>query len=87
MDQTTVASIYLGSVGGSEIDLRALLMLVEYTTFPTNKKPTNVGLDESFYMKFFKCPVNNPTEGANQKYPPTNQNYNLLNQLIHHHLL
>jgi hypothetical protein len=44
MDQTTVASIYLGSVGGSEIDLRALLMLVEYTTFPTNKKPTNVGL-------------------------------------------
>jgi len=48
MDQTTVASIYLGSVGGSEIDLRALLMLVEYTTFPTNKKPTNVGLDNKW---------------------------------------
>jgi len=31
MDQTTVASIYLGSVGDSETYLRALLMLVEFT--------------------------------------------------------
>jgi hypothetical protein len=37
MDQTTVASIYLGSVGGPETYLRALLMLLEYTTFSTNK--------------------------------------------------
>ena len=35
MDQTTVASIYLGSVGGSETYLRTLLMLLEYTTFST----------------------------------------------------
>ena len=54
MDQTTVASIYLGSVGGSEIDLRALLMLVEYTTFPTNKKPTNVGLDVVKRVELFQ---------------------------------
>jgi hypothetical protein len=31
MDQATVASIYLGSVGGPETYLRALLMLVEFT--------------------------------------------------------
>ena len=43
MDQTTVASIYLGSVGGPETNLRALLMLLEYTTFPTNKKPQECG--------------------------------------------
>jgi hypothetical protein len=43
MDQTTVASIYLGSVGDSETYLRALLMLLEYTTFSTNKKPWVTG--------------------------------------------
>jgi len=44
MDQTTVASIYLGSVGGSETYLRALLMLVEFTNNLSNKKHKNVGL-------------------------------------------
>jgi hypothetical protein len=57
MDQTTVASIYLGSVGGSEIDLRALLMLVEYTTFPTNKEPTNVGLDGCYRINSPALPL------------------------------
>ena len=45
MDQTTVASIYLGSVGDSETYLRALLMLVEFTNNLSNKKHKNVGLD------------------------------------------
>ena len=44
MDQTTVASIYLGSVGDSETYLRALLMLVEFTNNLSNKKHKNVGL-------------------------------------------
>jgi hypothetical protein len=39
MDQTTVASIYLGSVGGPETYLRALLMLVEFTKNLLNKTP------------------------------------------------
>jgi len=39
MDQTTVASIYLGSVGDSETNLRALLMLLEYTLYLNNIKP------------------------------------------------
>ena len=45
MDQTTVASIYLGSVGGPETYLRALLMLVKFTNNLSNKKYKNVGLD------------------------------------------
>jgi hypothetical protein len=44
MDQTTVASIYLGSVGGPETNLRALLMLFKFTNNLSNKKPKNVGL-------------------------------------------
>ncbi len=46
MDQTTVASIYLGSVGDSETYLRALVMLVEFTNNLSNKKHKNVGLFE-----------------------------------------
>jgi len=53
MDQTTVASIFLGSVGGSEVNLRALLMLTKFNNL-LSKYLIIPGSFLTYWLIFFK---------------------------------